>query len=201
MTGTIYHPSRAVVMQPQPQPSPQAQQQRSMVKPQGYKAVNNQTEGYFLTDKTRRNYRNRIRRIIDFWKAKAPDEYTNSVIREVPTAEYEEETNYFFPSNKKEFKLDLIYANVDSDWYKYFLADAQRLPNGRLASDTHIRKYRDAVMWGAKISKQCLPPSFRMEIEAFHKGYKKKVWRMKKSKAMLQMYLLIQSRLICTKRY
>ena len=59
---------------------------------------------------------------------------------------------------------------MDSDWYKYFLADAQRLPNGRLASDTHIRKYRDAVMWGAKISKQCLPLMFRMEIQSFHKS-------------------------------
>ena len=36
-----------------------------------------------------------------------------------------------------------------------------------------MRKYRDAIMWGAKTAKQHLPVDFYELIERFHKGYQR----------------------------
>ena len=140
----------------------------------------NETEKYQMSDHCRRDYRNRIRRIILFWKANANQDYIATAIREVPTAEYENESNYFFPSPQKRYALDIVYSKMSYEWYKFFLTDAQKLDNGNLASPTHIRKFRDAVLWGSQQANDPVPATFWRKIEAFHKGYRKKIAQHKK---------------------
>ena len=46
--------------------------------------------------------------------------------------------------------------------------------DGDYRSADDVRKFRDAIMWGAKTAKQFTPPTFYGDIETFHKAYRKK---------------------------
>ena len=45
----------------------------------------------------------------------------------------------------------------------------------KIKSVTDIRKYKDAIMWGAEMKKQLLPLIFYSKIENFVGSYKKEV--------------------------
>jgi hypothetical protein len=54
-----------------------------------------------------------------------------------------------------------------------FLSKRKKKINGRLYSYHHIRKYRNAIQWGARKAKQTLPSSFVREMKLFLEAYQK----------------------------
>ena len=56
---------------------------------------------------------------------------------------------------------------------KYFLEKTKQ--NGNLCSVVHVWKYKDAILWGAKVTKCVLPSSFYLETERFLNLLKKEV--------------------------
>ena len=70
-----------------------------------------ETERHHMGDACRRNYRNRIKRMIAFWKESdsVPNAYVAKVVRKVPLSEYNKESNWFFANRPRvgPFKEDL----------------------------------------------------------------------------------------------
>lgn len=65
----------------------------------------NETAQHAMADSCRRNYRQRIARIIKFWKEKAPDYYAVGV-KKVSVTDLTDQTKYFFNGA---FTEDLVY--------------------------------------------------------------------------------------------
>ena len=63
---------------------------------------------------------------------------------------------------------------------KAFLAFKKRKANGKCSSHVQLRKYNDAILWGAKTSHQRLPLSYYEEMEKFLVAFKKETTVAKK---------------------
>lgn len=136
-----------------------------------------------MSEGTRRNYRNRIAKIIAHWKDKFPTYYDVGVCS-VTEEHRNDRTKYFF--NKTE---DIVYEGMNVKYVIGFLASTDKRGDGKLKSFDDLRKYRDAVLWGAKISGALLPSTFYTETEQYLAAYKKKVAIEKKKvmwKSMVQ---------------
>jgi hypothetical protein len=62
-------------------------------------------------------------------------------------------------------KFDLIYEGINVSMVKAFLAFKKQKENGKCSSHVQLRKYNDAILWGAKIHHQRLPLSYYEEME------------------------------------
>ena len=55
------------------------------------------------------------------------------------------------------------------------MTKTKRKKDGKIKSVTNIRKYQDAIIWGAEMKKKLLPLIFYSKIENFVGSYKKEV--------------------------
>ena len=62
---------------------------------------------------TRKNYRNRIQRIIKFWGINCPEYYAQGVVT-VSEADLNDPAKYFFDGK---FKTDIIYEGLNVDFF------------------------------------------------------------------------------------
>ena len=136
----------------------------------------NETEKFSMSVACRRNYRQRIRKIIEFWKEKDPGYYQVGV-RAVGEEDQANPTKYFFDGK---FKEDICYAGLNSKFLLHFMVSSKNKEGGKMKSIGDLRKYKDAVMWGAKISGEQLPTTFYVMLDAFLSGYKKEFQKGKK---------------------
>ena len=132
-----------------------------------------------MTDSCRRNYRCRIQAIIKFWKEEDPDYYQIGV-RKVPAEEYNNEMNYYFPKSAKTTDEDIVYEGLNEEYVMHFFVHAKLKIDGKLCSETNLRKFKDAIVWGSTMAKQRLPILFYEEVDSFLKGYKKEFTQEKK---------------------
>ena len=127
-----------------------------------------------MSHATRRNYRCRIAKIIQHFREKFP-EYYQIGVRQLTEEEKADKTKYFF--NQTE---DLIYTGFNVQFFMFFLSSTDKRADGKLKSHEDLRKYRDAVLWGAKIAGHHLPSSFYDSMEVYLQAYKKKFATAKK---------------------
>ena len=139
-----------------------------------------------MSQATRRNYRCRISKIIQHFKDHFP-EYYQIGVRQLTQEEISDRTKYFF--NKTE---DLIYTGLNVQFLMYFLSSTDKRADGKLKSHEDLRKYRDSVLWGAKVAGQHLPSSFYDAMEVYLAAYKKK-FATAKNKDMWMSTALTQS--------
>ena len=116
--------------------------------------------------------------MIEFWKQsdKVPKSYIQRAVRKVPRSEYKNESNWFYANRPRvgPFKEDLRYDKISPDYYKHFITEIMIKEDGNHRLADNVRKFRDAIMWGAKTAKQFTPSAFHGDIETFHKAFKKK---------------------------
>ncbi|KAL7523497.1 hypothetical protein ACHAWF_002320 [Thalassiosira exigua] len=132
----------------------------------------NATEQSQMEDKTRKEYRNRIRHIIDFWMENYPD-YFESGTR-VLTEEEKNDTVKFHHKNNR----DIIYSGLNVTLVKSFVSvkKTKRInQDGKpvMSSVSDIKKYDDAIKWGSQRAGQPLPSSYYRDMEMFITAYKK----------------------------
>ena len=121
-----------------------------------------------MDDKARKDYRCRIQRIVKFWEGKCP-EYFDIGTRLVNTAELQDITKFHF----NRYKYDLIYKGLNVKYVLHFLMSTKTKSNGKIKGYQDMRKYKDAIMWGANVSGERLPISFYEEFDKFLGSYKK----------------------------
>lgn len=129
----------------------------------------NETIKVTMTDGCRRNYRQRLLRIVEFWRREDP-EYFAVGVREVPEEEGKDETKYFYDWR---YKQDLIYSGLNDQFILHFLVSTKKKEDGKFKSFEDMRKYKDAIMWGAKIQGERLPSNFYETFDNFLSAYKK----------------------------
>jgi hypothetical protein len=81
-------------------------------------------------------------------------------------------------------KFDHIYEGLNIGMVKAFLAFKKQKENGKSISHVQLRKYNDAILWGAKASQQCLPLSCYEAMEKFLVAFKKEMMLAKKDGMM-----------------
>lgn len=121
-----------------------------------------------MNDGTRRNYRNRIARIMKYLEENFP-EYYQIGVRTLTQEERADKTKYHFNHEK-----DLIYTGFNVQFLMYFLSATDKRTDGKLKSHEDMRKYRDSILWAAKIAGEQLPSSFYDAMEVYLGAYKKK---------------------------
>lgn len=136
------------------------------------------TQSMSMKNPCRRNYRNRIKRFINYTNASYPG-YYEAGTRPVSEEEIATENKYYFGHNR-----DLIYAGLRVDILKAFLSSnkVKRIEDGNvfLKSPEDLRKYGDAIRWGAEMAGQMLSTEYYHEMDKFKASYKKEYAQAKK---------------------
>jgi hypothetical protein len=76
--------------------------------------------------------------------------------------------------------FDLCYSRFNVTYLKAFIGSIKLKGNGKHCSFVHIRKFRDAIKFGAEEAKQDLPAEFDREMKSFLLSCKKEVTNQKK---------------------
>ena len=134
-----------------------------------------ETEQMEMADKTRREYRNRIKRIYT-WLMKSKDytAYFEQGTRIVTPAEKEDPVKFHHTNDR-----DLKYTGLNVSVIKAFLSEAKKKKvddDGNivtLSSISDVKKYDDAIKWGSRVAGEPLPSSYYREIDGFIQAYKK----------------------------
>lgn len=124
-----------------------------------------ETEGHDRQAKTKKDYRNRIKHIYEFMKKAYPQYCELGGIRKLGDADL----GVFHHKNTH----DLRYEGLNVQIFKAFLTTKKIKDNGNTSSFEQIRKYNDAVLWGAECSKEQLPMSYYTEMEKWMISYRK----------------------------
>ena len=80
----------------------------------------NETTMHSMTTVCRRNYRNRIKTIIQFWKEEDPDYYDVGV-QYVSESDFNNDSKYCFVK----FKQDIRYHGINIDFVLHFLVSTK----------------------------------------------------------------------------
>ena len=142
------------------------------VLPLDYDAVLNETKKHKISVDTKKDYRRRLRTMIQFFKEKLPDYYAVGV-REIPDVDYFNPMKWYYPDAKKTNKYEMIYTGVNAKHIVYFLGCIKVKKDGKLCDVGNLRKFKDAVQWGAREKEELLPSSFFTLLEPFLGAYKK----------------------------
>jgi len=128
-----------------------------------------QTEQNDYEKKTKQDHRNRLKHIYTFWEEKYP-EYHAIGARLLTDEELANEDMFWWKN-----KQDLVYEGLNVQMVKAFLATKKKKPNGKTCSHIQLRKYYDAILFGAKKANQQLPQSYFEEMERFLNAFKKEM--------------------------
>ena len=127
-----------------------------------------------MNPKTRKDYRRRIAKIIKFFKESLP-EYYRVGVRQLQEDEIADTTRYMFGQ-----KEDLIYTGINAQFLIVFLSSTDKRADGKLKSFEDVRKYRDSVLWGAKVAGERMPSQLYESLDTYLGAYKKKFASAKK---------------------
>ena len=99
----------------------------------------------------------------------------NEIIRDLTDEEKADRVNYH------KCKQDFIYSKYPAELTKLFLSDPAQMYKKRASptdplkqySFDHLRKYHDAILFGANRARQKLPAGYGQEMKAFLDSLKK----------------------------
>ena len=104
---------------------------------------------------------------MDFWKTNYPEYYTVGV-RVLSEEELQDQDKYYWKN-----KTEIIYTGINPQMVKYFLAETKKKENGKIVSHVGLRKYHDALKWGAGKCKEQLPTEYYTEVETYLNDFRK----------------------------
>ena len=105
----------------------------------------NEAKKHEMGDKNRRDYRCRIIRVCKYWKKNCPDYYAIGV-KKVTNEDLNDESKFYY----RRYKYDLVYSGMNVNYLLQFMMSTYRKASGNVKGIQDMRKYKDAVMWGAK---------------------------------------------------
>ena len=159
---------------------------------------------HFRRKKNMRDHRNRIKEMISFIEIKYPT-YALQVINEISESDLQNDRYHWFGAKK-----DFDYEKMHPDIIKAFMATKKvkrfKLPKSysaqvralqrnpeqkdRIMSYEHIRKFHDAMLFGASEKGVNLSGTYLIEMKKFLDNYKKEV-ASKKKKGLLMKAIQI----------
>ena len=132
-----------------------------------------ETESKSMKNSCRRDYRNRNERFMQWLSTSKYKQYYRDGIRPVAEDETLDESKYYFGKTR-----DLVYAGFRVDIFKAFLSATKvkkvdEEGNNILKSPEDIRKYGDAIKFGADIAGEMLSKKYYDEMDKYKASYKK----------------------------
>jgi hypothetical protein len=103
------------------------------------------TEDYEKVLNTMRDYRNRLQALCEWMQQEFPDYVELGGV--VPITDAQKSDRVFFAYKST---LDLRYDGLNVRIIKTFMSKRKVKADGKIYSHGHIRKYRDAILWGAE---------------------------------------------------
>jgi hypothetical protein len=128
-----------------------------------------------MDDKARKDYRCRIQRIVKFWETECAEYYRIGTCS-LSEGELQDESKFHF----NRYKYDLVYKGLNVKYVLHFLMSTKTKTNGKIKGHQDVRKYKDAIMWGANVAGERLPVSFYKEMDMYLASYKKLFIKAKK---------------------
>ena len=55
------------------------------------------------------------------------------------------------------YKYDLVYSGLNVNYLLHYMMSNSKKASGKVKSKDDMRKYKDAVMWGAQVAGERLP--------------------------------------------
>ena len=129
----------------------------------------NETKTKASQTQTRRGHRRRIKKIIEWWMEEYPDYF------EIGTCVLSQEEKADTMMFHFDFcDRDIEYRGLRIDMLLAFMAANKRKPGTDIFySNTHMRKWYDAVTFGARTVKVELPWDYKSEMDNFMVSYRK----------------------------
>ena len=126
-----------------------------------HKELVRDTKGYQLSIKLRREYCNRLNRIMD-WMEEFYSDHFQTILVEILPSEREEGIRFYHKMER-----DINYSKLSPSVFEAFLSSHMLKENGKQCSFSHIRKFFDAVLYGARQSKRYVTMEFCSRIDTF----------------------------------
>ena len=127
-----------------------------------------------IDNQTKRNYRNRLKKMMDFWQNTYPEYYAEGV--RVLTEEDLSNPDIYWWKNTR----DVVYTGLNVKFVLAHMAVEKKKEGGKTTSFSHIRKIIDAILFGAEQAGQRLPRNYYAEIDKFLQSFKKETTNARK---------------------
>jgi hypothetical protein len=134
------------------------------------------TEDYEKVLNTMRDYRNRLQALCEWMQQEFPDYVELGGV--VPITDAQKSDRVFFAYKST---LDLRYDGLNVRIIKTFMSKRKLKADGKIYSHVHLRKYRDAILWGAEKAFQTLPSNVRPQLKKFLESYLKETKKAKQN--------------------
>jgi hypothetical protein len=119
---------------------------------------------------TRNEYRNRLQRMVD-WCVEFYPEHASELIRPISDEELRDPRKHYHKQ-----KLDFVYEKLTANIVLAFMATIRKVNpdgTGMARSFEHVRKFQDAVVFGARERGVVLSRIFRQKISTYLSSFKK----------------------------
>ena len=123
----------------------------------------NETQSHLMSQKCRNDYCNRIMAFIRWLHDKYPAYYEQGVV-ELSNEEKADRVNYGTGVVQTH---DLVYDRINCELLKAFISCKRYKANGNEYGYDNMRKYVNAVVYGASRKRQSLPQNFRVQMKPF----------------------------------
>jgi hypothetical protein len=136
---------------------------------QDHRLAVQQTSDYRISINCMKDYRRRIKFMIAWIETEYSEYYEQGTIQ--ITAQQKGDPSLHFFHHERDFK----YSGMNVEVVKAFLSVHKTKENGKHCSQVHLRKYHDAIQFGAEEVRQALPQQYFVEMDAFLDASKKEV--------------------------
>ena len=106
------------------------------------------------------------------------EKFLSNRCRKITDEEKKEPDNFYSETATHDF----IYEDFEAIYLKSFLGTIQTKEYGMSACHSHIRKFKDAILWGAKRTGSVLPGLFHQEMDIYLQSYQKKIAEIRHTK-------------------
>jgi hypothetical protein len=134
------------------------------------------TEAFEKVLNTMRDYRNRIQALCEWMQEEFPKYVELGGVVSITDAQKSDRAFFAYKST-----LDLRYDGLNVRIIKIFMSKRKIKADGKIFSHGHIRKYRDAILWGADKAVQTLPSNVRPQLKKFLEPYLKETKKAKQN--------------------
>lgn len=128
----------------------------------------NATKEKEISPATRRGHRNRLKKLIQWWQKEYPMYYEIGT-RALSEEERTNPMNFYHTCDR-----DIVYEGLRVDLVMAFMAaNKTKSSSGKVFSHEHLRKFNDAIIFGALIAKKRLSSEYYAEMGSFLSSFKK----------------------------
>ena len=132
----------------------------------------NKTKKQELDPKMRTAHCRRLHAMMAFWEKEYPECYQAGA-RILTPEEVQNDMLFYHPEVRNYNGRDVVYKGLNITMVLAFLGANKCKDNGKMHSDTNMRKHHDAILFGVSAVGHLLPSTHYSGMEKFQNSFKK----------------------------